>query len=102
MQTLFLTGNLAADCEIVPGKEGKEFLRFVVAAKDPAADKEDKPTYYTCRMPKTGVAERLKKGRFVAMVGNLRVSVNIKDDKSYTNLDVWVQSLDVPQLAPGE
>lgn len=102
MQTLFLTGNLAADCEIVPGKEGKEFLRFVVAAKDPAADKEDKPTYYTCRMPKTGVAERLKKGRFVAMVGNLRVSVNIKDDKSYTNLDVWVQSLDVPQLASGE
>ena len=102
MQTLFLTGNLAADCEIVPGKEGKEFLRFVVAVKDPAADKEDKPTYYTCRMPKTGVAERLKKGRFVAMVGNLRVSVNIKDDKSYTNLDVWVQSLDVPQLASGE
>jgi single-stranded DNA-binding protein len=102
MQTLFLTGNLAADCEIVPGKEGKEFIRFVVAAKDPAADKEDKPTYYTCRMPKTGVAERLKKGRFVAMVGNLRVSVNIKDDKSYTNLDVWVQSLDVPQLASGE
>lgn len=102
MQTLFLTGNLAADCEIVPGKEGKEFIRFVIAAKDPAADKEDKPTYYTCRMPKTGVAERLKKGRFVAMVGNLRVSVNIKDDKSYTNLDVWVQSLDVPQLASGE
>ena len=102
MQTLFLTGNLAADCEIVPGKEGKEFIRFVVAAKDPAADKEDKPTYYTCRMPKTGVAERLKKGRFVAMVGNLHVSVNIKDDKSYTNLDVWVQSLDVPQLASGE
>ena len=102
MQTLFLTGNLAADCEIVPGKEGKEFIRFVVAAKDPAADKDDKPTYYTCRMPKTGVAERLKKGRYVAMVGALRVSVNVKDDKSYTNLDVWVQSLDAPQLASGE
>ena len=102
MQTLFLTGNLAADCEIVPGKEGKEFIRFVVAAKDPAAEKDDKPTYYTCRMPKTGVAERLKKGRYVAMVGALRVSVNVKDEKSYTNLDVWVQSLDAPQLASGE
>ena len=102
MQTLFLTGNLAADCEIVPGKEGKEFIRFVVAAKDPAAEKDDKPTYYTCRMSKTGVAERLKKGRYVAMVGTLRVSVNVKDDKSYTNLDVWVQSLDAPQLASGE
>lgn len=102
MQTLFLTGNLAADCEIVPGKEGKEFIRFVVAAKDPAAEKDDKPTYYTCRMPKTGVADRLKKGRYVAMVGALRVSVNVKDDKSYTNLDVWVHSLDAPQLASGE
>lgn len=102
MQTLFLSGNLAADCEIVPGKEGKEFLRFVVATKDPAADKEDKPTYYTCRMPKTGVSDRLKKGRYVALVGNLRISLNEKDGKTYTNLDVWVQSLDAPQLSSGE
>ena len=102
MQTLFLSGNLEADCEIVPGKEGKEFIRFVVAAKDPAADKDDKPTYYTCRMPKTGVAERLKKGRYVSLVGNLRVSLNEKDGKTYTNLDVWVQSLDAPQLSSGE
>ena len=86
----------------MPGKEGKEFIRFVVAAKDPAAEKDDKPTYYTCRMSKTGVAERLKKGRYVAMVGTLRVSVNVKDDKSYTNLYVCVQSLDAPQLASGE
>ncbi len=102
MQTLFLTGNLAADCEIVPGKEGKEFIRFTVAAKDPCADREDKPTYYTCRMSKTGVSERLKKGRYVALVGSLRVSQNIKEDKTYTNLDVWVQSLDAPQLSSGE
>ena len=102
MQTLFLSGNLAADCEIVPGKEGKEFIRFTVATKDPAADKDDKPTYYTCRMPKTGVAERLKKGRYVALVGNLRVSLNEKDGKTYTNLDVWVQTLDAPQLSSGE
>ena len=102
MQTLFLSGNLAADCEIVSGKDEKEFIRFTVAAKDPAADKEDKPTYYTCRMPKTGVAERLKKGRYVSMVGNLRVSLNEKDGKTYTNLDVWVQSLDAPQLSSGE
>ena len=102
MQTLLLSGNLAADCEIVPGKEGKEFIRFVVAAKDSAADKEDKPTYYTCRMIKTGVAERLKKGRYVSLIGTLRVSQNVKEDKTYTNLDVWVQTLDAPQLASGE
>ena len=95
MQTLFLSGNLAADCEIVSGKDEKEFIRFTVAAKDPAADKDEKPTYYTCRMKKTGVADRLKKGRYVALVGVLKISLNV-------NLDVWVQSLDAPQLASGE
>ena len=102
MQTLFLSGNLAADCEVVSGKDSKEFIRFTVAAKDPAAEKDEKPTYYTCRMAKTGVADRLKKGRYVALAGNLRISRNVKDDKTYTNLDVWVQSLDAPQLASGE
>ena len=68
MQTLILSGNLAADCEIVPGKERNEFIRFTVAAKEPGADKDEKPTYYTCRMRKTGVAERLKKGRYVSLV----------------------------------
>ena len=102
MQTLFLSGNLAADCEIVSGKDNAEFIRFTLAAKDPSADKDEKPNYYTCRMRKTGVADRLKKGRYVALVGTLKVSVNLKDEKTYTNLDVWVQSLDAPQLASGE
>lgn len=102
MQTLFLSGNLAADCEIVSGKDNAEFIRFTVAAKDPGADKDEKPTYYTCRMRKTGVADRLKKGRYVALVGTLKISVVAKDDKTYTNLDVWVQSLDAPQLSSGE
>lgn len=102
MQTLFLSGNLAADCEIVAGKDGKVFIRFTVAAKDPLADKDEKPTYYTCRMKKTGVADRLKKGRYVAIVGTLKISQNVKDDKTYTNLDVWVQALDAPQLGSGD
>ena len=53
MQTLFLSGNLAADCEVVSGKDNKEFIRFTVAAKDPAAEKDEKPTYYTCRITVT-------------------------------------------------
>ena len=102
MQTLFLTGNLAADCEIVQGKDEAEFIRFTVAAKDPAADREEKPTYYTCRMRKSGVAERLKKGTFVALVGNLKVREAIKDGRTYVNHDVWVQSVDVPSFSGGE
>ena len=44
MQTIFLSGNLAADCEIVKGKDEAEFIRFTVAANDPA-EKDEKPTY---------------------------------------------------------
>ena len=102
MQTLFLTGNLAADCEVVKGKDEAEFIRFTLASNEPGADREEKPTYYNCRMRKTGVAERLKKGRYVALVGNLRIWENIKDGKSYVNHDVWGQSLDVPTLAGGD
>jgi single-stranded DNA-binding protein len=81
MQTLFLTGNLAADCEIVKGKDDAEFIRFTVASNEPGASKEDKPTYYSCRMKKTGVAELLKKGRYVALVGNLHIWENIKAEE---------------------
>ena len=102
MQIIFITGNLAADCEIVKGKDDAEFVRFNVAVNDAKAGSDEKPTYYNCRMAKTGVVERLKKGRYVALVGNLRISKNVKDDKTFTNLDLWVQSLDAPQLASGE
>ena len=85
MQNVIISGNLAKDCEIVPGKEGNEFIRFDVAVND-GREKEEKPTYYTCRMKKTGVAEYLKKGRFVTVMGTL-------------NLDVWVQNLDLAPVA---
>lgn len=97
MQSIFLTGNLAADCEIIQTKDGNELMKFVVAANEPKADKDEKPTYYTCRMKKSGAAELLKKGRFVSLAGNLKVSTNVKDDKTYVNLDVWINTFD---LAP--
>ena len=70
-----------------------------------------RPLQQTREPPVIGYGERIaagllgyrtKKGRYVALVGNLRISQNEKDDKVYTNLDVWVQSLDAPQLSSGE
>ena len=49
-------------------------------------------------MKKTGIAEYLKKGRFVSIIGNLKVNVVEKDDKTYVNLDVWVNNLDLAPL----
>ena len=53
-------------------------------------------------MKKTGVAELLKKGRYVALVGNLHIWENTKDGRSYINHDIRVISLDVPSLGGGE
>lgn len=97
MQLIFITGNLTADCEIVASKEGADLVRFTVAANDLKVAGEEKPTYYTCRMTKTGIADYLKKGRFVSLAGRLRVNTNVKDGKTYVNLDVWVSNVD---LAP--
>ena len=99
MQTLLLSGNLAADCEVFRNKAGEECLRFVVAAND---HQSEKPTYYSCTMRKSGVCDKLKKGRFVSLVGLLKVSQNEKDGKTYTNLGVWVMSIDVPPVVGSE
>ena len=95
MQTIFLTGNLTSDCEIFKGKDEKEFIMFTIAVNDPQ-DKESGPTYYSCKMRQSGISEFLRKGKFVAVTGTLKVSQKEKDGKTYMNLDVWVASLDVP------
>lgn len=92
-----ISGNLAKDCDVFQGKDGGELLRFDVAVKE-GRDKEEKPTYYTCVMKKTGVAEYLKKGRFVSVIGTLKVNVVSKEEKTYVNLDIWVSSLDLAPL----
>lgn len=97
MQTIIISGNLAQDCEVLQGKDGGESIKFSVAVKD-GRSQEEKPTYYSCRMKRTGVAEYLTKGRFVTVMGTLRVSTNVKEDKTYVNLDVWVNNLDLAPL----
>lgn len=96
MQLIFVTGNLTADCVSVKSKDGTDFIKFTVAVNGPS--KDDKPTYYTCWTRRNGVADILKKGRHVAVSGSLAVTINEKDGKTYTNLDIWVNSL---ELTPG-
>ena len=96
MQHIIITGNLTADCEIVK-KEDVEQMRFTVAVGGGKGE-DEKPTFYTCRMRKTGASEYLKKGRGVTLMGTLKVSTNVKDDKTYVNLDVWVTSLELAAM----
>ena len=57
------------------------------------------PRLATMKSPRTTTAAwpYLKKGRYVSVSGRLKVSTNVKEDKTYVNLDVWVSNID---LAP--
>ncbi len=94
MQTIIISGNLTSDCEIVKGKDNTDLMKFTVAVNDGRTPGNDKPTFYSCRMRKTGAADYLKKGRYVTLIGTLKVSTNTKDATTYVNLDVWIISLD--------
>ena len=53
MQTIIISGHLAADCETFQIKGDLEMVRFTVAVNSPKIGSEDsKPTYYSCRMKK--------------------------------------------------
>ena len=96
MQTIIISGHLAADCETFQPRDNLEMVRFTVAVNSPKVGGDDsKPTYYSCRMKKNGSSELLKKGRHVSVTGELRVSLNVTETKTHLNLDVRVYSLDI-------
>ena len=96
MQTIIISGHLAADCETFQSKGDQEMVRFTVAVNSPKTGTENiKPTYYTCRMKKNGSSELLRKGRHVSVTGELRASLNVTETKTHLNLDVRVYSLDI-------
>lgn len=93
MQTIIISGHLAADCETFQIKGDLEMVRFTVAVNSPKIGSE--ATYYSCQMKKNGSSELLKKGRHVSVTGELRVSLNVTETKTHLNLDVRVYSLDI-------
>lgn len=50
-------------------------------------------------MKKTGITNRLKKGRYVSLYGPLKVSQNTQGEKTFVNLDIWISNIDVPFTA---
>lgn len=96
MQTIIISGHLAADCETFQTRDNLEMVRFTVAVNSPKLGGDDcKPTYYCCRIKKNGSSELLKKGRNVIVLGELRASLNVTDSKTHLNLDIRVSSLDI-------
>lgn len=96
MQTIIISGHLASDCEVFQSKNDVEMVRFTVAVNSyRSGGEESKVSYYSCRMKKDRSSELLKKGRHVTVTGDFNASINVKETKTYLNLDVWVYDLDI-------
>lgn len=92
LQKIDLIGNLVADAEIRPGRDGGEYIAFRLAASEHAGE-EKTTTYYEVNCSKSGVLEYLKKGVQVFVSGRLSLGVNVKDDKAYLNARVHARDL---------
>lgn len=98
MQTIMLCGNLTSDAEVRHINEN-ERITFNVAVNDRSGGR-DTVTYYSCLMRRTAILEHLKKGRKVALTGDLKVNISERDGQTFVNLNVYVINIDL--MSPSE
>jgi len=87
MITVIVHGRLAADCEVLLGKSGKDFVKFTVASDTMYNIKET--IYVKCIYSRSVVAPMLQKGREVIVYGILRPD-NWVDKEGRKHYDIYV------------
>jgi len=87
MITVIVHGRLAADCEVLLGKSGKDFVKFTVASDTMYNIKET--IYVKCIYSRSVVAPMLLKGREVIVYGILRPD-NWVDKEGRKHYDIYV------------
>ena len=100
MQNITISGNLASDARTIQGQNGNENMSFSVAVNDMRKG-EKTVTYYDVSCPKTGVFDYLKKGQGVVVSGRLAISTVEKDDRTYTNINVYARDLELTGAPKG-
>lgn len=91
MQTITLCGYLTADAEIKMIGD-TERICFTIAANS-SCDGTESTTFYSCMMRRTNVLNCLKKGIKVVLIGELRVKIMEKEGRTFLNLNVYVDRL---------
>lgn len=81
-------------------KAGKSYNSFGLSVKT-GKDTEGKPTYswFNCRDMRS--ADLPKEKDYIVVKGGLNVSVSQKGEKTYTNLDVFVDAIELPPPKEG-
>lgn len=91
MQTITLCGHLTADAEVRMIGD-TERICFTVAANS-GGNGNDSTTFYSCTMRMSNVLNYLKKGMKVVLIGEQRVKVTEKEGRTFFNLNVYVDRL---------
>lgn len=91
MQTITLCGHLTADAEIRMIGDTERIC--FTAAVNGGGEGADGTTFYSCMMRRTNVLNYLKKGVKVVLIGEQRIKVIEKDGRTFFNLNVYVDRL---------
>lgn len=91
MQTITLCGHLTADAEVRMIGD-TERICFTVAANC-CGNGNDSTTFYSCMVRMPNVLNYLKKGVRVVLIGKQRVKITEKEGRTFFNLNVYVDRL---------
>lgn len=101
MQVITICGNLPEDAVAKTRKDDptKEFISFKVMVNETYGN-DKTTTVYDVLYSKTKIFDYLKKGQKVLVVGDLTVTQNEKDGKSYVNLSIRPHRLELCGASP--
>lgn len=92
LQKVDIIGNIVWDAELKTNRSGKEFIAFRVAVNEGTGENR-RTTYYDVSCPKSGILEKLTKGRHVFVSGKLSLSTALKDGQVYLNAYVGAKDI---------
>ena len=93
MQQIVIRGNLVKDAELVQFGERQQ-VKFTVACNEGKNEKKV-TTYYDVLAYSTGIQPYLLKGKDVIVVGRLAVRKSESNGKTYTNLNVYADNVEL-------
>ena len=95
MQYIFIDGNLTKDAETKSNAKGNEYTFMTVACNEQRGEKKETTFYDVYYRSAPNLLQYLKKGQQVFIRGELAIRENEKDGRTYTNINVYADALDL-------
>ena len=95
MRLITIDGRLGGDAEVVTTKDGKKYVRFTIANNTFSNGQEETEWFdVSCYNPYyVENVDKLKKGRYVFVCGDIKSKVNVNNNTVYLNHYVRANSI---------